>query len=225
MPKVDLDSIEQVNRTGYPPPFNEPVAGRWHRPIGDTVGFAELGARHVVLEPGAWSSQRHWHESEDELLVMLSGSAVLVEDDGEQEVTVGDILAWPAGSRNGHHLINRIDADPPGAAGEHGDGPIIVARQPGLAVVIAERLHVHALRHLELAGAARGILRKRRRRARGQAKQTRQLQHAPAVQRFHLHGALLGDHPGATIGSRRGRARETAAGHCRAFRSRVLHRR
>ena len=23
MPKVDLDSIEQVNRTGYPPPFNE----------------------------------------------------------------------------------------------------------------------------------------------------------------------------------------------------------
>ena len=29
------------------------------------------------------------------------------EDDGEQEVTVGDILAWPAGSHNGHHLINR----------------------------------------------------------------------------------------------------------------------
>ena len=107
MPKVDLDSIEQVNRTGYPPPFNEPVAGRWHRPIGDTVGFAELGARHVVLEPGAWSSQRHWHEGEDELLVMLSGSAVLVEDDGEHDVIVGDILAWPAGSRNGHHLMNR----------------------------------------------------------------------------------------------------------------------
>ena len=107
MPKVDLDSIEQTNRTGYPPPFDEPVAGRWQRPIGDTVGFAELGARHVVLEPGAWSSQRHWHDGEDELLVMLSGSAVMVEDGGETELRAGDIAAWPAGSRNGHHLINR----------------------------------------------------------------------------------------------------------------------
>ena len=107
MPKVDLEAIEQVNRTGYPPPFDEPVAGRWQRPTGDTVGFSELGARHVVLQPGAWSSQRHWHDGEDELLVMLSGSAVLVEDGGETELRPGDIAAWPAGSRNGHHLINR----------------------------------------------------------------------------------------------------------------------
>ena len=107
MPKVDLESIEQTNRTGYPPPFDEPVAGRWQRPIGDTVGLSELGARHVVLEPGAWSSQRHWHDGEDELLVMLSGRAVLVEDEGESEVAAGEILAWPAGVRNGHHLINR----------------------------------------------------------------------------------------------------------------------
>ena len=27
MPKLDLDAIEQINRTGYPPPFNEEVAG------------------------------------------------------------------------------------------------------------------------------------------------------------------------------------------------------
>jgi uncharacterized cupin superfamily protein len=32
-----------------------------------------MGAQHVVLKPGAWSSQRHWHDDEDELLVMLSG--------------------------------------------------------------------------------------------------------------------------------------------------------
>jgi uncharacterized cupin superfamily protein len=107
MPKVDLDSMEQTNKTGYPPPFDEPVAGRWQRKIGEAAGFRELGARHVVLQPGAWSSQRHWHEGEDELLVMLSGRAVLVEDDGETEVGPGDVLAWPAGSRNGHQLINR----------------------------------------------------------------------------------------------------------------------
>ena len=107
MPKIELDSIEQTNRTGYPPPFDEPVAGRWQRKIGQASRLTALGARHVVLEPGAWSSQRHWHEGEDELLVMLSGTAVLVEDDGEVELTAGDIAAWPMGDRNGHHLINR----------------------------------------------------------------------------------------------------------------------
>ena len=107
MPKVDLDKLEQSNRTGYPSPFNEPVAGRWQRAVGQAAGLTLLGARHVVLEPGAWSSQRHWHEGEDELLVMLSGRAVLIEDDGETELVPGDIAAWPKASRNGHHLINR----------------------------------------------------------------------------------------------------------------------
>jgi uncharacterized cupin superfamily protein len=107
MPKIDLDKIEQTNITGYPPPFNQPVAGRWQRKVGEVGGLTELGARHVVLEPGAWSSQRHWHVGEDELLVMLTGRAVLVEDDGETGLAPGDVAIWPKGIRNGHHLINR----------------------------------------------------------------------------------------------------------------------
>ena len=107
MPKIDLDSIEPTNVTGYPPPFDRDVAGRWQRKVAEAAGLTELGARHVVLEPGAWSSQRHWHEGEDELLVMISGRAVLVEDGGETELAPGDIVAWAKGVRNGHHLINR----------------------------------------------------------------------------------------------------------------------
>ena len=64
-----------------------------------------------TLKPGAWSSQRHWHDGEDELLVMLSGEAVLVEDDGRDRAPPGDCAAWPKGSTNGHHLINESDAD------------------------------------------------------------------------------------------------------------------
>ncbi len=107
MPKIDLEKIEQTNATGYPPPFNQPVAGRWQRKVGEVAGLTELGARHVVLQPGAWSSQRHWHVGEDELLVMLTGRAVLVEDDGETGLAPGDVAIWPKGIRNGHHLINR----------------------------------------------------------------------------------------------------------------------
>lgn len=111
MPKVDLESIEQVNRTGYPSPFDQKVAGRWYRRLAPATGLTDFGASHVVLKPGAWSSQRHWHDGEDEFLVMLSGEAVLVEDDGRKVLRAGDIAAWPKGTGNGHHLRNESDSD------------------------------------------------------------------------------------------------------------------
>ena len=111
MPRIDLEAIEQVNRTGYPSPFNQAVQGRWYRRLAPAAGLTELGVSHVVLKPGAWSSQRHWHDGEDEFLVMLSGEAVLVEDDGRTTLRPGDCCAWPKGSTNGHHLINESDAD------------------------------------------------------------------------------------------------------------------
>lgn len=107
MPKVDLEAIEESNRTGYPEPYHEQVAGRWQKRIGPFAGLTALGATRVRLEPGAWSSHRHWHDAEDEMVVMLSGEAVLVEDEGETVLSAGDIAAWPMGSTNGHHLINR----------------------------------------------------------------------------------------------------------------------
>ena len=126
MPKVDLEPIAPSNATGYPDPFHKEVQGRWWKRIAPLAELTEMGASHVTLEPGAWSSQRHWHVEEDELVVMLSGTAVLVEDDGETAVKAGDVLAWRKGDTNGHHLINRsnepcsfvaISAGPDGGGG------------------------------------------------------------------------------------------------------------
>ena len=111
MPKIDLDAVLQSNATGYPAPFDAPVEGRWWRRLAPAGGLTLMGASHVVLKPGAWSSQRHWHDDEDELVVMLSGEAVLIEDSGETILRAGDVAAWPAGAENGHHMINRSDAD------------------------------------------------------------------------------------------------------------------
>ncbi|MAW90413.1 MAG: transcriptional regulator [Altererythrobacter sp.] len=107
MPKLDLDAIPQTNATGYPPPYDEDVRGRLYRRIAPAAGLTKMGASHVVLEPGAYSSQRHWHEGQDELLIFFQGEAVLIEDDGEFPVRPGDILTWAAGVPNGHHLHNR----------------------------------------------------------------------------------------------------------------------
>jgi uncharacterized cupin superfamily protein len=111
MPKIDIDAIPQSNATGYPEPFDKEVEGRWWRRLAPVAGLTLMGASHVVLKPGGWSSHRHWHESEDEMVIMLSGEAVLIEDDGETVMRTGDVAAWPAGVRNGHHLINRSDVD------------------------------------------------------------------------------------------------------------------
>ena len=110
MPKVDLAAIAETNRTGYPPPYDAEVAGRWYRRLAPATGLTDFGASFVTLEPGAWSSQRHWHEGEDELMVMIAGAAVLVEDGGQTLLTPGDIVAWPKDVANGHHLINESDA-------------------------------------------------------------------------------------------------------------------
>ena len=79
------------------------------RKLAGPAGLSDFGVSHVVLEPGGISSQRHWHEGEDELVVMLEGEAVLVEEDGETPMRAGDCAAFPKGVPNGHQLVNRSD--------------------------------------------------------------------------------------------------------------------
>ena len=111
MPKLDLDTIPQTNATGYPPRYADVVQGRWYRRLAPPSGITDFGFGHVTLEPGAWSSQRHWHEGEDEFVVMLSGEAVLVDDTGETILRPGDVAAFPKNDGNGHVLQNRSPAE------------------------------------------------------------------------------------------------------------------
>jgi uncharacterized cupin superfamily protein len=111
VPKLDLEAIEQTNRTGYPPPFAQAMEKRLYRRLAPAAGIEDFGASHVVLQPGGISSQRHWHEGEDELVIMLSGTAVLVEEGGETVLRPGDVAAFPRSVPNGHHLVNRSADD------------------------------------------------------------------------------------------------------------------
>ena len=110
MPKLELSSIPATNRTGYLPPHDQPVQGRWYRRLGAAAGLEDFGVTEATLAPGAWSSQRHWHEGEDEFVVVLEGEAVLVEDEGRTLLSAGDMAFFAKGVPNGHHLINESDA-------------------------------------------------------------------------------------------------------------------
>ena len=110
MPKLNLAAIPQTNATGYPAHYADVIKERWYRRLAPAAGLEDFGASHVVLAPGAWSSQRHWHEGEDELVVMLAGEAVLVDDHGETPLRAGDVAAFPKNDGNGHVLQNRSAA-------------------------------------------------------------------------------------------------------------------
>ena len=110
MPKIDLQALPPTSATGYPPEHAAAVQGRWYRRLGPPSGLTEFGVSHVTLEPGAWSSQRHWHEGEDEFVVVLSGEAVLVDDGGRTPLRAGDRAAFPKNDGNGHVLVNELNA-------------------------------------------------------------------------------------------------------------------
>ncbi|CAN5569661.1 hypothetical protein BH10PSE5_BH10PSE5_29090 [soil metagenome] len=87
----------------------ELFAGWTERQLGKAVGVTQFGVNHLTLAPGAASSLRHWHEAEDEFAFVLSGTVILVDNNGERVMGEGAFVGFPAGVANAHHLVNRSD--------------------------------------------------------------------------------------------------------------------
>ncbi len=81
-----------------------------HAVLGDAGGLTQIGVHLEILPPGSRSSFRHWHETEDEMIFLISGELMLVED-AETPLHPGDSACWAAGTPTGHSLENRGDTD------------------------------------------------------------------------------------------------------------------
>ena len=113
MPVIKINELPLVKGSesiGYPPPHDKGCDLYEAAALGEAAGLTQFGVNIEKLLPGGMSSQRHWHENEDEFLYVLSGEVVLVEDDGEHILTEGMAAGWKANEPNAHHLINRSDA-------------------------------------------------------------------------------------------------------------------
>ena len=107
MPKIDIASVPQRPASGYPAPLDATCSDRMRQRLGDAGGLSDVGINLMNLPPGAWSSQRHWHPHEDEFVYLLEGELTLIEDDGETLLRSSECAAFPKGTGNGHHMINR----------------------------------------------------------------------------------------------------------------------
>lgn len=109
MPKIDLPNWTKHEGDAHP------LTGQNYGPYMDIalsklLGLKHLGLRMECLPPGSSSSHRHWHETEDEFMYLISGHLTLVED-VETQLQPGDCAAWPAGDPVAHCLQNRGDQD------------------------------------------------------------------------------------------------------------------
>ncbi len=102
--------VPEKRGSDYPSPFDEPCRARSDRSLGDAFGLCDFGVHLLILESGVWSSQRHWHSHEDELIYVLEGTPTLITDEGETVLEPGDVAGFRAGSKNGHHVLNKADA-------------------------------------------------------------------------------------------------------------------
>ena len=107
MPKIDLAAVPERRGSSYPAPYAQAARDRIKQALGDAGGLVDFGVNLTRLPPGGWSSQRHWHSREDELVYVLAGELVLVTDAGEEPLRAGDCAAFPKNVPNGHPLINR----------------------------------------------------------------------------------------------------------------------
>ena len=102
------DPMRLAGRRGtiYPAEFAAGFEGRLKRALTEPLGLTQFGVNLTTLEPGAKSSQRHWHASEDEFIYVLAGEITLITKDGEQVLKRSMAAGFPRGDRNGHQLVN-----------------------------------------------------------------------------------------------------------------------
>ncbi len=105
--KATIADLQARIGTDYPSPLDGPCTNREKTVLGDAVGLSQFGVNLLVLNPGDWSAQRHWHQNEDEFVYIVEGEVTLITDEGESLLKAGDIAGFPAGQPNGHHLVNK----------------------------------------------------------------------------------------------------------------------
>ena len=75
MKKIDIDKAETRAGSRYPAPLHLPGMDKVRRQLGRAAGLSQFGVNLCTLQPGAWSSQRHWHTHDDEFVFVVSGTS------------------------------------------------------------------------------------------------------------------------------------------------------
>jgi uncharacterized cupin superfamily protein len=76
--------------------------------VARALGSADTAMYVYDLGPGQSSSPYHY-EYEEEWLLVVEGNVVVRRPDGEQTLSRGDLVRFPAGPLGAHKIMNRSD--------------------------------------------------------------------------------------------------------------------
>jgi uncharacterized cupin superfamily protein len=86
---------------GFEPPITAQMAD-----IGRALGSASIGLAIQTVRPGRWSSRRHRHLFQEEILVVMAGSGTLHHGDERLPAGPGDCICYLPGDPEAHAFEN-----------------------------------------------------------------------------------------------------------------------
>ena len=104
MPKVFNLYGDEWDRTEDRPGWRSKDA--W---VGARIGAELIGGSMYELEPGDRLWPYHTHHANEEWLLVVRGQPTLRTPEGEQDLTEGDVVAFPRGDEGLHQVSNRTE--------------------------------------------------------------------------------------------------------------------
>jgi uncharacterized cupin superfamily protein len=78
--------------------------------FGPSIGAEMLGGSVYELDPGDSVCPYHYENTEEEWLLVLTGTPTLRDPEGEHELAPGDVVCFVEGPDGAHKVTNRSDA-------------------------------------------------------------------------------------------------------------------
>jgi len=108
MDKPSLNIVRAADIAAHSQEFSHPwnPNSQMHgTQLARSVGLKRTGVNFIRVPAGKESYIYHSHQSEEEWIYVLSGTAIALIDDVEYEVNAGDFIGFPAPSV-AHHMRN-----------------------------------------------------------------------------------------------------------------------
>jgi uncharacterized cupin superfamily protein len=102
--EVNLNEVETTPIEGRPAGYELSRVR-----VGDLIGGVDIGMSVYDLPPGQSAFPYHYEVGREEWLLVLSGRPTLRDEDGEQELEEGDLVAFPEGEAGAHKVTNKTD--------------------------------------------------------------------------------------------------------------------
>jgi uncharacterized cupin superfamily protein len=75
--------------------------------LSEYAGGRQITVCMEILPPGKQANQKHYHQLEEEHVLVLDGAMTVLLGDRAYEIGAGHYVCFPAGQKIGHALVNR----------------------------------------------------------------------------------------------------------------------